>query len=113
VAARAAFRHRSGQRQRRSYRAGTRGGRHRRAVAGHIGRRTRTPRGRPRPGDDVLRRGAWDRNLDPTGTDVIDCGEYVTAGAGVWWGQAAAEPRPLVDMLIEQSEGIGPFGGVR
>jgi acyl-CoA hydrolase len=40
---------------------------------------------------------------------VIDFGEYVTAGAGVWWGQAAAEPRPLVDMLIEQSEGIGPF----
>jgi acyl-CoA hydrolase len=40
---------------------------------------------------------------------MIDFGEYVTAGAGVWWGQAAAEPRPLVDMLIEQSEGIGPF----
>jgi acyl-CoA hydrolase len=40
---------------------------------------------------------------------VIDFGKYVTAGAGVWWGQAAAEPRPLVDMLIEQCEGIGPF----
>jgi len=40
---------------------------------------------------------------------VIDFGKYVTAGAGVWWGQAAAEPRPLVDALIEQSERIGPF----
>ena len=40
---------------------------------------------------------------------MIDFGKYVTAGAGVWWGQAAAEPRPLVDALIEQSERIGPF----
>jgi acyl-CoA hydrolase len=38
---------------------------------------------------------------------VIDLSEYMTAGAGVWWGQAAAEPRPLVDALIEQSERIG------
>ncbi|HKI39880.1 MAG TPA: acetyl-CoA hydrolase/transferase C-terminal domain-containing protein [Mycobacterium sp.] len=40
---------------------------------------------------------------------MIDFGEYLTAGAGVWWGQAAAEPRPLVDALIEQSERIGPL----
>ena len=40
---------------------------------------------------------------------MIDFGKYLTAGAGVWWGQAAAEPRPLVDALIEQSERIGPF----
>jgi acyl-CoA hydrolase len=40
---------------------------------------------------------------------VIDFGEYLTAGAGVWWGQAAAEPRPLVDALIAQSERIGPL----
>ena len=40
---------------------------------------------------------------------MIDLGEYLTAGAGVWWGQAAAEPRPLVDALIEQSERIGPL----
>jgi acyl-CoA hydrolase len=40
---------------------------------------------------------------------VIDLGRYMTAGAGVWWGQAAAEPRPLVDALIEQSERIGPL----
>ncbi|MDT5410953.1 MAG: hypothetical protein QOG14_3173, partial [Mycobacterium sp.] len=33
---------------------------------------------------------------------MINLGDYVTAGAGVWWGQAAAEPRPLVDALIEQ-----------
>jgi acyl-CoA hydrolase len=40
---------------------------------------------------------------------VIDFGDYLTAGAGVWWGQAAAEPRPLVDALITQTERIGPL----
>jgi acyl-CoA hydrolase len=40
---------------------------------------------------------------------VIDFGKYLTAGAGVWWGQAAAEPRPLVDALIAQSPRIGPI----
>jgi acyl-CoA hydrolase len=40
---------------------------------------------------------------------VIDLGDYLTAGAGVWWGQAAAEPRPLVDALIEQTDRIGPL----
>jgi acyl-CoA hydrolase len=40
---------------------------------------------------------------------VINLGDYVTAGAGVWWGQAAAEPRPLVDALIEQTDQIGPL----
>ena len=40
---------------------------------------------------------------------MINLGDYVTAGAGVWWGQAAAEPRPLVDALIEQADQIGPL----
>jgi acyl-CoA hydrolase len=40
---------------------------------------------------------------------VIDFGDYLSAGAGVWWGQAAAEPRPLVDALIKQTEHIGPL----
>ncbi|MDT5135296.1 MAG: hypothetical protein QOE41_4607, partial [Mycobacterium sp.] len=40
---------------------------------------------------------------------MIDFGKFLTAGAGVWWGQAAAEPRPLVDALIEQSAQIGPL----
>ena len=40
---------------------------------------------------------------------MIDLGKYITAGDGVWWGQAAAEPRPLVDALIEQTEQIGPL----
>jgi acyl-CoA hydrolase len=40
---------------------------------------------------------------------VIDLGKYITAGAGVWWGQAAAEPRPLVDALITQNPRIGPI----
>jgi hypothetical protein len=40
---------------------------------------------------------------------VIDFGKYLTAGEGVWWGQAAAEPRPLVDALIAQNPRIGPI----
>jgi len=40
---------------------------------------------------------------------VIDFGKYLTAGTGVWWGQAAAEPRPLVDALIAQNPRIGPI----
>jgi acyl-CoA hydrolase len=38
---------------------------------------------------------------------VIDFGKYLSAGDGVWWGQAAAEPRPLVDALITQNARIG------
>jgi acyl-CoA hydrolase len=40
---------------------------------------------------------------------VIDFGKYLSACDGVWWGQAAAEPRPLVDALIAQSVRIGPI----
>jgi acyl-CoA hydrolase len=40
---------------------------------------------------------------------VIDFGKYLTSGDGVWWGQAAAEPRPLVDALIAQNAQIGPI----
>ena len=57
----------------------------------------------------MLRRGPWDWNLDPTGTDVIDFRQFVSRDDGVWWGQAAAEPRPLVDALILQSPRIGPI----
>lgn len=40
---------------------------------------------------------------------MIDFGTHLRAGDGVWWGQAAAEPRPLVDALIAQSPRIGPL----
>ena len=40
---------------------------------------------------------------------MIDFGKYLKAGDGVWWGQAAAEPRPLVDALIVQNPRIGPI----
>ncbi|MDW5611844.1 acetyl-CoA hydrolase/transferase family protein [Mycolicibacterium sp. D5.8-2] len=35
--------------------------------------------------------------------------EFLAPGDGVWWGQAAAEPRPLVDALLAQSAQIGPI----
>ncbi|MGA9492321.1 MAG: acetyl-CoA hydrolase/transferase C-terminal domain-containing protein [Mycobacterium sp.] len=40
---------------------------------------------------------------------MIDFGKFLSQGDGVWWGQAAAEPRPLVDALILQSPRIGPI----
>jgi acyl-CoA hydrolase len=40
---------------------------------------------------------------------MIDFGDYLSQGDGLWWGQAAAEPRPLVDALITQSARIGPI----
>jgi acyl-CoA hydrolase len=40
---------------------------------------------------------------------LIDFTEYLSSGDGVWWGQAAAEPRPLVDALFAQNERIGPI----
>ena len=39
---------------------------------------------------------------------VIDLRPLVTAGDGVWWGQAAAEATPLVDALLDQAGDIGP-----
>ena len=40
---------------------------------------------------------------------MIDFSKFLSRGDGVWWGQAAAEPRPLVDALIVQSPRIGPI----
>jgi acyl-CoA hydrolase len=40
---------------------------------------------------------------------VIDFAKFLSRGEGVWWGQAGAEPRPLVDALILQSPRIGPI----
>lgn len=40
---------------------------------------------------------------------MIDFAEHLRANTGVWWGQAAAEPRPLVDALIKQAASIGPL----
>jgi len=40
---------------------------------------------------------------------LIDFTRFLSRGDGVWWGQAAAEPRPLVDALITQNARIGPI----
>lgn len=39
---------------------------------------------------------------------MVDFGE-LAAGTGVWWGQAAAEPRPLVDALLDPARERGPL----
>lgn len=39
---------------------------------------------------------------------MIDLRPYVRAGTGVWWNQAAAEPTPLVNALVDQLPEIGP-----
>ncbi|WP_067662150.1 acetyl-CoA hydrolase/transferase family protein [Nocardia miyunensis] len=40
---------------------------------------------------------------------MVDFGGQLRSGMGVWWGQAAAEPRPLVDDLLEQARDLGPL----
>lgn len=34
---------------------------------------------------------------------MVDFAEVIRPGMGVWWGQAAAEPRPLVDHFLSQA----------
>jgi acyl-CoA hydrolase len=40
---------------------------------------------------------------------MVEFGEVLRPGTGVWWSQAAAEPRPLVDQLLEQAGDLGPL----
>lgn len=40
---------------------------------------------------------------------MIDFTEFLSPDTGVWWGQAAAEPRPLVDELFAQNGRVGPI----
>lgn len=40
---------------------------------------------------------------------MVDFGGVLRPGMGVWWSQAAAEPRPLVDRLLEQAPALGPL----
>lgn len=40
---------------------------------------------------------------------MVDFGKYLKPGMGVWWSQAAAEPRPLVDELLARAPELGPL----
>jgi acyl-CoA hydrolase len=40
---------------------------------------------------------------------MIDLSPYVRPGDGIWWGQAGAEPEPLVNDLIDQASSLGPL----
>jgi acyl-CoA hydrolase len=39
---------------------------------------------------------------------MLDLAPYIGSGDGVWWGQASAEPEPLVNALLDQADAIGP-----
>jgi acyl-CoA hydrolase len=39
---------------------------------------------------------------------MLDLARYIRPGDGVWWGQASAEPEPLVNALLDQADAIGP-----
>jgi len=39
---------------------------------------------------------------------MLDLTRFLGPGAGVWWSQAAAEPQPLVHLLIDQLADLGP-----
>ncbi|RRQ25662.1 acetyl-CoA hydrolase/transferase family protein [Rhodococcus sp. Eu-32] len=38
-----------------------------------------------------------------------DFAKWLRPGMGVWWGQAASEPRPLVDRLLAREADVGPL----
>lgn len=38
---------------------------------------------------------------------MIDLRPHIPPGSGIWWGQASAEPRPLVDALLDQAPTLG------
>ncbi|GAB89820.1 acetyl-CoA hydrolase/transferase family protein [Gordonia rhizosphera] len=40
---------------------------------------------------------------------MVDFSGLLRPGMGVWWSQAAAEPRPLVDELLAQAGAFGPL----
>ncbi|MBV7707085.1 4-hydroxybutyrate CoA-transferase [Nocardia sp. 852002-20019_SCH5090214] len=40
---------------------------------------------------------------------MVDFGGLLRRDMGVWWSQAAAEPRPLVDQLLAQAPALGPL----
>lgn len=39
---------------------------------------------------------------------MTDLTRFIRPGDGVWWGQAGAEPEPLVNALLDQAAAIGP-----
>jgi acyl-CoA hydrolase len=39
---------------------------------------------------------------------MLDLRPYIKPGDGVWWGQAGAEPEPLVNALLDQADTVGP-----
>ena len=39
---------------------------------------------------------------------MLDLRPYIQPGDGIWWGQAGAEPEPLVNALLDQADSIGP-----
>jgi acyl-CoA hydrolase len=39
---------------------------------------------------------------------MLDLAQYIRPGDGIWWGQAGAEPEPLVNALLDQADSIGP-----
>jgi acyl-CoA hydrolase len=40
---------------------------------------------------------------------MLDLTPHIRPGDGVWWGQAGAEPEPLVNALLDQADAIGPL----
>ena len=64
---------------------------------------------RNRSGHDVLRGRPRDGDARAAVRVMIDLSRYIFAGDGVWWGQAGAEPEPLVNALLEQVDTIGPL----
>jgi len=40
---------------------------------------------------------------------MIDVGDFLHPGDGVWWGQGSAEPEPLVNQVLDAVDRVGPI----
>lgn len=40
---------------------------------------------------------------------MIDVGDFLNPGDGVWWGQGSAEPEPLVNQMLDVVDRVGPI----
>src|SRR5215207_6105374 len=78
------------------------------ATVRHVACGDGAARRRDRARHDVLWRRARHRDPHPTDRRMTDLRQVVKPGDGVRWGQGGAEPEPVVNLLLDQVDDIGP-----
>ncbi|MCU1690935.1 MAG: putative 4-hydroxybutyrate CoA-transferase [Frankiales bacterium] len=46
---------------------------------------------------------------ETSAADQVDFARLLPPGGGLWWGQAGAEPEPLVNAFLDQADRLGPL----